>query len=125
MTEVARRPMRVPVDQARMRSVTADDGFRIGTLIDAVSHDSPLLLGLAWIDPRTEAVWWEANDETHETYHVLEGRVKVTWEGSDPGEAILDPEDSFYFPPGRRYCAENAGTDAVLIVWSLTPSKHP
>ena len=125
MTDVARRPTRVPVDRARMRSVTADHGFRIGTLIDAVSHDSPLLLGLAWIEPGTAPVWWEANEETHETYYLLEGRVKVTWEGPDPGEAILDPEDSFYFPPGRRYCAENAGSAPVFLVWSLTPSKRP
>jgi mannose-6-phosphate isomerase-like protein (cupin superfamily) len=122
MDEGARRPSRVGRDHVRMRSVAANDGFRIGTLIDATSHDSPLLLGLAWIEPGTDPVWWSANDETHEAYYVLAGRLKVMWEGDDPGESVLEPEDSFYFPPGRRYGVENAGAAQGFIVWALTPS---
>ena len=122
MGDPPRRPSRVTAAQARMRSVTADDGFRLGTLIDATSHGSPLLLGLAWIEPGTERVTWEQDAETHETYHILRGRVTVSWEGDEPGAVVLGPEDSLYLPPGRRYHAENSGDEQVYFVWSLTPS---
>lgn len=124
MSDAIRRPSLVTADQTRLRSVTADDGFRIGTLIDATSHDSPLLLGLAWIEPATEVVWWSADERTHETYYLVSGRLRVIWEGEQPGEALLEPEDSFYFPPARRYGVENVGPDQVFIVWSLTPSER-
>jgi mannose-6-phosphate isomerase-like protein (cupin superfamily) len=125
MSDPVRRPSRVTPDQARMRSVTADDGFRLGVLIDAVSHQSPLLFGLAWIEAGTAPVSWEQDALTHETYYILSGTVKVSWEGADPGEAVLNAGDSFYLPPSHRYRAENPATEQAFFAWSLWPSEAP
>jgi mannose-6-phosphate isomerase-like protein (cupin superfamily) len=123
MSDPIRRPSRVTLDQARMRSVTADGGFRLGVLIDAVSHRSPLLFGLAWIEAGTAPVSWEQDALTHETYYILSGTVKVSWEEPDPGETVLQAGDSFYLPPARRYCAENPATEQAFLAWSLWPSQ--
>jgi mannose-6-phosphate isomerase-like protein (cupin superfamily) len=115
-------PGRVRLEAARRRRETADGGFEIGVLIDAESHGSPLLLGLEWIRPGTEPVSWSADAETHETYYVQSGRVRIAWDGEAPGEATLGPTDSFYFPPGRTYTAEALGEEGVFVIWSLVPS---
>jgi mannose-6-phosphate isomerase-like protein (cupin superfamily) len=115
-------PSQVLAESARMRSDTADDGFRVGVLIDADSHGSPLLLGLAWVRPGTASVSWTADAQTHETYYIERGRLRVTWDGPNGGEATLAPTDSFYFPPGRTYTAENVGEEEVMLIWSLVPS---
>ena len=118
-------PGPVAAASARRRVETADGGFEIGIVIDAASHGSPLLLGLEWIQPGTEISSWTADAETHETYYVERGRLRVTWEGDATGEAVLDPTDCFYFPPGHTYSAENVGEEAVLVIWSLVPSPPP
>jgi mannose-6-phosphate isomerase-like protein (cupin superfamily) len=110
---------------ARRRVETADGGFEIGIVIDAASHGSPLLLGLEWIQPGTESSSWTADAETHETYYVERGRLLVTWDGAESGEAVLGPTDCFYFPPGHTYSAENVGEEEVLVIWSLVPSPPP
>jgi len=118
----AGKPGRVPLSAARRRRETADGGFEIGVAIDAESHGSPLLLGLEWIKPGTERVEWTADAETHETYYVQSGRLRIAWDGPEPGEAELGPTDSFYFPPGRTYAAEILGDEDVFVIWSLVPS---
>lgn len=115
-------PGRVPPEQIRMRSETADDGFRVGVAIDAASHGTPLLLGLAWIRPGTERVSWHADADTHETYYIQQGRLLVAWDGENEGETEIGPGDSFYFPPGRVYSVENVGDDEVSLVWNVIPS---
>jgi mannose-6-phosphate isomerase-like protein (cupin superfamily) len=117
-------PGTVKADAARRRVETADGGFEIGIVIDAASHGSPLLLGLEWIKPGTEVSSWTADAETHETYYVERGRLRVTWDGPERGEAMLEPSDCFYFPPGHTYSAENVGEDEVLVIWSLYPSPE-
>ncbi|MBS1887544.1 MAG: cupin domain-containing protein [Actinobacteria bacterium] len=91
-------------------------------LVDAEVQGSPLVFALAWIRPSTERVSWTADDHTHETYYVKNGTLRVTWDGTDAGAATLGPSDSFYFPPGRTYSAENVGDDDVALVWAMTPS---
>lgn len=123
MPEPTRPPGKVAPGEARVREETQDGGFRVGVVIDRASHGSPLLQGLEWIEPGTEPVSWEADAKTHETYYVVRGRVRISWRSpSDSGSAELVSEDSFYFPPGRRYTAENSGAGQAFIVWALTPS---
>jgi mannose-6-phosphate isomerase-like protein (cupin superfamily) len=116
------RPAKVALKDARVREETEDGGFKVGIVIDRVSHGSPLLLGLEWIEPGTEAVSWHANENTHETYYVVRGQVQVSWDGRDAGTEVVRAEDSFYFPPGRRYTAETIGDEQAFIIWALTPS---
>lgn len=111
----------LPADWRR-RKETADGGFEVGIVIDRESHGSPLLLGLEWIRPGTEPVSWTADADTHETYWVQEGRVRIAWDGDAAGETVLEPGEAFYFPPARTYTAECVGGDAVFVVWSLIPS---
>lgn len=118
-------PSPVAVAEARRRVETADGGFEIGVVIDAESHGSPLLLGLEWIQPGTEVSTWTADSETHETYYVQRGRLRIRWDGAAAGEAMLGPTDCFYFPPGGTYEAENVGEEEVLVIWSLVPSPPP
>lgn len=113
-------PGLVKADEARVRYETLDRGFKVGVLIDAVSHDSPLLLGLEWIRAGTEPVSWTADERTHEVYYVVRGQLKVSW--TDAESVTMGPDDSFYFPPGREYTVENAAIDDVFLVWSVVPS---
>jgi mannose-6-phosphate isomerase-like protein (cupin superfamily) len=115
-------PGRVTAAEARRRIETDDGGFEIGVVIDRESHGSPLLLGLEWIRPGTEVSTWTADAETHETYYVQSGSLRIRWERSGSGETTLGPTDCFYFPPGGTYSAENVGGDEVLVIWSLVPS---
>jgi mannose-6-phosphate isomerase-like protein (cupin superfamily) len=110
----------VTLDQARISYDTEDQGFKVGILIDAGSHDSPLLLGLEWIKRGTEPVSWTADEKSHEVHFIVQGHLKIS--SSDGASAVLDPQDSYYFPPGRTYTVENAGDEDVFLVWSITPS---
>jgi mannose-6-phosphate isomerase-like protein (cupin superfamily) len=118
-------PERVAPESVRRRIETSDGGFEVGVVIDQESHGSPLLLGLEWVKPRTEAVSWTADEKTHETYYVERGRLRIRWDGDQSGEATVGPTDSFYFPPGLTYSVENVGDDDVFVVWSLVPSPSP
>lgn len=116
------RPERVTSASARRRTETSDGGFEVGIVIDRESHGSPLLLGLEWVRPGTEVVSWTADAETHETYYVERGRIRIRWDGDEIGEAVLGPADCFYFPPGLTYSVENVGEEDVFVIWSLMPS---
>ena len=124
MTSSEPSPAKVSIDAARRRQETADGGFEIGVLIDVDSHGSEVLLGVETIAPGTEPVSWTADEKSHEVYYVQSGSVRIRWDGAQPGEEVLGPTDSFYFPPGLTYEAVNVGQDAVEIVWSLTPSPR-
>lgn len=115
-------PSRVLATDIRMHTETADGGFTAGIVIDRQSHNSPLLLGLDWIQPDTEEVSWETNAQTHEVYYIKQGRVRIGWNGHDAGDAELDAGDAFYFPPARKYTLQNVGNEEAVIVWSVVPS---
>jgi mannose-6-phosphate isomerase-like protein (cupin superfamily) len=121
----AKPPGRVLRDDWRVRLDTDDGGFSVAVVIDAASHGSPVLLGVEWIRPETEPVSWTADAETHEAYYVSSGHVRVEWLGPTAGDAVVGPEESFYFPPGHRYTVENVGDREAFIVWTVTPSPPP
>jgi mannose-6-phosphate isomerase-like protein (cupin superfamily) len=114
-------PGRVKADALRLRTDTKDGGFTVGVAIDYESHGSDILLGAAWLEPGTERTSWTADDETFEAYYLVSGSLTVEWSGSDAGIAILQPGDSFYFPPSHKYTLENAGADPVHLVWTVIP----
>jgi mannose-6-phosphate isomerase-like protein (cupin superfamily) len=109
-------------DELRVRNDTSDGGFKVGVAVDAESHGSPVLLGLAWIRPGTERVSWTADRQTHEAYYLSSGSVRIGWEEPEPRDTEIEAGAFFYFPPGRSYWVENAGEVDALIVWTTTPS---
>ena len=117
-------PARVPATAVRRRVETRDGGFEVGIAIDAASHGSDVLLGLQWVAPGTELVSWEAGATTHEVYHVVQGALRLTWEGPDSGSSDLAAGDSFFFPPAHRYTVENLGDEPAFVVWAMTPSTE-
>ena len=117
-------PARVPASKVRRRIETADGGFEVGIAIDAASHGSDVLLGLQWVAPGTEVVSWRAGDATHEVYHVIQGRLRLTWDGDDAGAEDLAAGDSFFFPPARGYSVECLGDESAFVVWAMTPSSE-
>jgi quercetin dioxygenase-like cupin family protein len=106
----------------RERTETEDGGFRLRIAIDRSGEGSELWFGEAYLKPGTEPVSWDANDWTYEGYHVTEGSLRITWSGSDAGEAVVAPGEAFYFAPGRRYTLENAGSADAAFVWAVTPA---
>jgi mannose-6-phosphate isomerase-like protein (cupin superfamily) len=112
-------PSVVKPDEARVHAETSDNGCRVGVLVDAESHGSAMLHGLEWIDVGSKPVTWTADDETHEVYYLISGRLRVSWHG---GTADLEPGDSMYLPPDRTYMATNVGQEQVFLVWSAVPA---
>jgi mannose-6-phosphate isomerase-like protein (cupin superfamily) len=115
-------PSRVLREDIRMQTETADGLFTAGIAIDGKSHNSPLRLGLDWIQPGAEEVSWETDAQTHEVHYLQQGRVRIGWAGHDADDVELSAGDAFYFPPGRKYKLQNIGETQAVIVWSAVPS---
>jgi mannose-6-phosphate isomerase-like protein (cupin superfamily) len=115
-------PSRVLREDIRMQTETADGRFTAGIAIDRQSHNSPLRLGLDWIQPGAEEVSWETDAQTHEVHYLQQGRVRIGWDGHDADYVELSAGEAFYFPPGRRYNLQNIGETEAVIVWSAAPS---
>lgn len=115
-------PSRVLHADIRTHAETADGRFTAGIAIDRHSHNSPLRLGLDWIQPGAEEVSWETDAQTHEAYYLQQGRVRIGWDGADADDMQLSAGEAFYFPPGRRYTLQNVGEEEAVIVWSVVPS---
>jgi mannose-6-phosphate isomerase-like protein (cupin superfamily) len=119
-------PEVISMDRLRVRSESADGGLKVGIAIDRTSHGSDMIFGVAWVRPGTQAVTWEADDNTHEAYYVVTGSLRIEWSGPETGTSTFGPQDSVYFPPGRTYTIENAGGDDAFFVWAMTgPSELP
>jgi mannose-6-phosphate isomerase-like protein (cupin superfamily) len=117
-------PARVPASAVRRRVETRDGGFEVGIAIDAASHGSDVLLGLQWVAPGTARVSWQAGSETHEVYHVVQGALRLSWEGPNEDSCDVAAGDSFFFPPGHGYAVENLGDEPAFVVWAMTPATE-
>lgn len=117
---MAQLPDLVTPDRLRVRSETVDGGLKVGVAIDASSHGSEMIFGVAWVRPGTETVSWKADEKTHEAYYVVSGSLRVGWSGPEAGMSTFGAQDCFYFPPGRTYTIENAGDDDAFFVWGMT-----
>jgi mannose-6-phosphate isomerase-like protein (cupin superfamily) len=114
-------PTRVPRESIRVYPDTEDGGFRVGVAVEAERQGSLLNFGVKWIQPGTEPVSWDADEQTHETYYVHRGTLQISWHGGEDGEAELGAGDCFYLAPGHSYRLENIGPDEVFAVWAARP----
>ncbi len=126
------RPAVVPLESVRV--IPADEAptkVRIARLITRERCGSNLLLGACWMDPGEETNVWsfEPEDTTDpgdkhygpvdETYFVIRGRLRLTWDG---GELDIGPDDGVYLAPGWRYHLKNVGDEPAFFVYGMAPS---
>jgi len=90
-----------------------------------------LALGVAWLEPGQISRWWSFEQEDqkrpdesfqgwhHETYFVVRGRLKLSW---NEGELDLAPNDAVYLAPGWHYRLENVGDDQAFFVYNVYPT---
>ena len=117
-------PGAITSDEVRVREESPDGKIKVSIAIEQASHGSGMAFGTARVLPEVEAVSWRFPDDTHEAYYVSDGTLKLTWDGSDPGEQVVGPGEYFYFPPGRTYTIQNAGHEEAFFVWAISPSPQ-
>lgn len=105
------------------------ENLDVANMITQGEHGSDLLLGAAWMEPGQVANPWSFEDDdpgidglthygpTHETYFVLQGRLRLSWNG---GELEAGPNDAVYLAPGWRY--ELSCIERCFFLWSMTPA---
>ncbi|MEA2268201.1 MAG: hypothetical protein QOD55_685 [Solirubrobacteraceae bacterium] len=106
------------------------ENLDVANMITRGQHGSEVLLGAAWMEPGQFANPWSFEDDdpeiegtthygpTHETYFVLKGRIRLTWNG---GELEAGPNDGVYLAPGFRYELSCIGDESAYFLWSMTP----
>ena len=99
------------------RTETSDGSCRIAVLLDVSDSRTNLLHGLEWLDPGGESARWRADEFMHETYFLVSGSIRVTW---DEGTVTMNSHDSLYLSPGQQYTAENIGPSQAVIVWTAS-----
>jgi mannose-6-phosphate isomerase-like protein (cupin superfamily) len=104
---------------------------RIARLVTRERCGSNLLLGACWMDPGEETNVWSFTDEDRtaegdtwygpvdETYFVVRGRLRLTW---DEGELDIGPEDAVYLAPGWSYKLRNVGDEPAFFVYGMAPA---
>lgn len=114
----------IPADEAPTK-------VRIARLVTRERYGSNLLLGACWMDPGEETNVWSFTDEdgtaegdtwygpVDETYFVVHGRLRLTW---DEGELDIGPEDAVYLAPGWSYKLRNVGDEPAFFVYSMAPA---
>lgn len=126
------RPQVVPLESVPIiPAEEAPTKVRIARLVTRERCGSDLLLGACWMDPGETTNVWSFEDEDRtaagdkyygpvdETYFVLSGRLRLTW---DEGELEIGPNDAVYLAPGWRYRLENVGDEAAFFVYGMAPS---
>ena len=105
--------------------------INLARVITKGKHGSELTLGVAWLEPGQVSRWWsfEQDDQKrpdesfqgwhHETYFVVRGRLKLSW---NEGELDLAPNDAVYLAPGWHYRLENVGDDQAFFVYNVYPT---
>lgn len=121
-------PTVVPLASVRPRRRNED--YDVARLIDRARCGSELLMGVEWFEPGETTKWsFEAQDrsdadeewfgERHETYFVLAGRLRLSWDG---GAVEFGAGDGVHIPPGNRYRMESLGPETARIVYAIAPS---
>ena len=126
------RPAVVPLHSVPVNPADeAPTKVRIARLVSRERCGSNLLLGACWMDPGEETNTWsfEPEDTTREgdkyygevdeTYFVVRGRLRLTW---DEGELDIGPNDAVYLAPGWRYHLKNVGDEPAFFVYGMAPS---
>lgn len=121
-------PSVVSLDQ--VSPIRRNGDYDVARLIDRQRCGSELLMGVEWFRPGEATRWsFESEDRTdadeehfgerHETYYVLAGRLRLSW---DDGSVEFGPRDAVHMPPGNRYLLESLGPDTAELVYAITPS---
>lgn len=126
------RPAVVPLDWVSV--IPADEAptkVRIARLVPRERCGSNLLLGACWMDPGKETNTWSFKPEdttgegdkyygeVDETYFVVRGRLRLTW---DEGALDIGSDDAVYLAPGWRYDLKNVGDEPAFFVYGMAPS---
>lgn len=92
---------------------------------------SQLLFGLTWLDPRSESgpfAFFDPDVEPEdapnygpvdETFYVVSGRLRATWDG---GEVEAEPGQVLHLPPGNTYRLSNPSDERMEAVYALAPT---
>lgn len=118
------------VSLSDVRSVRRNNDYEVARLIDRRRCGSELLLGVEWFVPGETTRWsFEAVDRTdpeeeffgerEETYFVLSGRLRLSWED---GSVEFGVNDAVHLPPGHRYRLESLGPATAQLVYAIAPS---
>jgi mannose-6-phosphate isomerase-like protein (cupin superfamily) len=106
---------------------------RIARTITRARCGSELMQGVSWMDPGEQTNTWSSRAEddmaegdhwygdVHETYFIIRGYLRLTWEG---GVLELREHDSVYLAPGHTYHLENVGDEPAFFVYSMTPTQE-
>lgn len=128
--EVARPCMVALADVPITPAHSWPERLDVANMITRGQHGSEVLLGAAWMDPGQETNPWSFKDEdpgipgmthygpTHETYFVLRGRLRLTWDG---GTLEAGPNEAVYLAPGFNYGLSCIGDEGAYFLWSMTP----
>lgn len=129
-----RPPMVVPLSEVPV--VPAEEAVtrvRIARTITRGRCGSELMQGVCWMDPGERSNLWSSRADSavaegdhwygpvEETYFIVHGHLRLTWEG---GDLDLHDADSVYLAPGHTYRLENVGAEPAFFVYSMTPSQE-
>jgi mannose-6-phosphate isomerase-like protein (cupin superfamily) len=128
------KPMVIPLEDVPVTPADqAVTKVRIARIVTRKRCGSNLLLGASWLDPGEETNWWSSRDENDvsvgdhwygpvdETYFVIRGRLRLTW---DEGHFDVGPDDSVYLAPGWTYHLKNIGDEPAFFVYGMTPTPE-
>ena len=106
------------------------EGIDVANMITRAEHGTDVLLGACWMHPGQVANPWSFQEKdpevpglthygpTHEVYFVLDGRIRLTWDG---GVVEAGPRDAVYLAPGWRYGLESIGDEQAFFLWAMSP----
>ena len=106
------------------------ENLDVANIFTRGEHGTEVLLGAAWMEPGQECNPWSFEHEdpgiegltfygpTHETYFVVKGRLRLTWNG---GELEAGANEAVYLAPGFRYALRCIGDERAYFLWSMTP----
>jgi ethanolamine utilization protein EutQ (cupin superfamily) len=99
-----------------------DEGF-VRRLISRGGEGSSVLLGTFRLEAGQRGTFElpHATGMQEETYYLLVGRLRVSWDG---GEFVAEPGHAIFFPSGGRYEIETLGAHAVEVIWTGYPAPQ-
>jgi glyoxylate utilization-related uncharacterized protein len=118
------RPTRVSLDEVKSVPLGHGNGGRVTRLVTrALGAD--MLTGIFSLEPGAVAKFALGSPADagcylpQETYFVLAGELRVSWEG---GELTAGRHDAIYFPPGGEYEVSACPPEIAQVVYTLIPA---
>ena len=127
------RPVVIPLHSVPVTPAQrAPTNVRIARLVTRQRCGSNLLMGVSWMAPGERTNTWSFEDSDRmaegdhyygpgvdETYFVLRGRLRLTW---DEGELEAGPNDAVYLARGWTYRLASIGDETAFFVYSMSPA---